>query len=276
MIDRNHDLPVSRQARELGISRGSVYYRPRPTSSDDLALMRRIDELHLEYPFAGARMLSDLLAGEGIRVGRLHVSTLMKRMGIEAIYRKPNPSKPAPGHKVYPYLLRRLAVTRPNQVWAMDITYIPMARGFVYLAAVVDWFSRRVLSWRLSISMDAGFCIEAVEEALGRYGSPEIFNTDQGSQFTSMAFTGLLRENGIAISMDGRGSWRDNVFVERLWRSIKYEEVYLHAYDTVSDARASIGRYLAFYNGRRPHSSLDRKTPDTAYFNALMPIPAAA
>lgn len=276
MIDRNHDLPVSRQARELGISRGSVYYRPRPTSSDDLALMRRIDELHLEYPFAGARMLSDLLAGEGIRVGRLHVSTLMKRMGIEAIYRKPNTSKPAPGHKVYPYLLRRLAVTRPNQVWAMDITYIPMARGFVYLAAVVDWFSRRVLSWRLSISMDVGFCIEAVEEALGRYGSPEIFNTDQGSQFTSMAFTGLLRENGIAISMDGRGSWRDNVFVERLWRSIKYEEVYLHAYDTVSDARASIGRYLAFYNGRRPHSSLDRKTPDTAYFNALMPIPAAA
>lgn len=276
MIDRNHDLPVSRQARELGISRGSGYYRPRPTSSDDLALMRRIDELHLEYPFAGARMLSDLLAGEGIRVGRLHVSTLMKRMGIEAIYRKPNTSKPAPGHKVYPYLLRRLAVTRPNQVWAMDITYIPMARGFVYLAAVVDWFSRRVLSWRLSISMDVGFCIEAVEEALGRYGSPEIFNTDQGSQFTSMAFTGLLRENGIAISMDGRGSWRDNVFVERLWRSIKYEEVYLHAYDTVSDARASIGRYLAFYNGRRPHSSLDRKTPDTAYFNALMPIPAAA
>ena len=222
------------------------------------------------------RMLRDLLAGEGIRVGRLHVSTLMKRMGIEAIYRKPNTSKPAPGHKVYPYLLRRLPVTRPNQVWAMDITYIPMARGFVYLAAVVDWFSRRVLAWRLSISMDVGFCIEAVEEALGRYGRPEIFNTDQGSQFTSMAFTGLLRENGIAISMDGRGSWRDNVFVERLWRSIKYEEVYLRAYDTVSDARASIGRYLAFYNGRRPHSSLDRKTPDTAYFNALMPIPAAA
>jgi putative transposase len=194
-------------------------------------------------------------------------------MGIEAIYRKPNTSKPAP---VYPYLLRRLAVTRPNQVWAMDITYIPMARGFVYLAAVVDWFSRRVLSWRLSISMDASFCIEAVEEALGRYGRPEIFNTDQGSQFTGMAFTRVLRDNEIAISMDGRGSRRDNVFVERLWRSIKYEEVYLRAYDTVSDARASIGRYLAFYNGRRPHSSLDRQTPDTAYFNALMPIPAAA
>lgn len=276
MIDRNHELAVSQQARELGISRGSVYYLPRPVSIDDLALMRRIDELHLEYPFAGARMLRDLLAGEGIVVGRLHVSTLMKRMGIEAIYRKPNTSKPAPGHKVYPYLLRKLAVTRPNQVWAMDITYIPMARGFVYLCAVVDWFSRRVLSWRLSISMDASFCIEAVEEALGRYGRPEIFNTDQGSQFTSVAFTKVLRDNKIAISMDGRGSWRDNVFVERLWRSIKYEEVYLRAYDTVSQARASIGRYLIFYNGRRTHSSLDRKTPDAAYFNALMPIPAAA
>ncbi len=276
MIDRKHELSVSRQARELGISRGSVYYLPRAASPADLTLMRRIDELHLDYPFAGSRMLRDLLATEGIIVGRLHVSTLMKRMGIEAIYRKPNTSKPAPGHKIYPYLLRRHAVTRPNQVWAMDITYIPMARGFVYLAAVVDWFSRRVLSWRLSISMDASFCIEAVEEALGRYGRPEIFNTDQGSQFTSVAFTKVLLDNSIAISMDGRGSWRDNVFVERLWRSIKYEEVYLRAYDTVSDARASIGRYLAFYNGRRPHSSLDRKTPDAAYFNALMPIPAAA
>ena len=276
MIDRTHELSVSRQARELGISRGSVYYLPRCVSPIDLALMRRIDELHLDYPFAGARMLRDLLAGEGIIVGRLHVSTLMKRMGIEAIFRKPNTSKPAPGHIIYPYLLRKLPVIRPNQVWAMDITYIPMARGFVYLAAVVDWFSRRVLSWRVSISMDASFCIEAVEEALGRYGKPEIFNTDQGSQFTSIAFTTLLCDNGIAISMDGRGAWRDNVFVERLWRSIKYEEVYLRAYDTVSDARASIGRYLTFYNGRRPHSSLDRKTPDAAYFNALMPIPAAA
>ena len=276
MIDRTHELSVSRQARELGISRGSVYYLPRCVSPIDLALMRRIDELHLDYPFAGARMLRDLLAGEGIIVGRLHVSTLMKRMGIEAIYRKPNTSKPTPGHIIYPYLLRKLPVIRPNQVWAMDITYIPMARGFVYLAAVVDWFSRRVLSWRLSISMDASFCIEAVEEALGRYGKPEIFNTDQGSQFTSIAFTTLLCDNGIAISMDGRGAWRDNVFVERLWRSIKYEEVYPRAYDTVSDARASIGRYLTFYNGRRPHSSLDRKTPDAAYFNALMPIPAAA
>jgi len=276
MIDRGHDLPVVRQARLLGISRASVYYRSRPVSPEALAVMRRIDALHLDYPFAGARMLRDLLAGAGIRVGRLHVSTLMKRMGIEALYRKPSTSRPAPGHKIYPYLLRQLAVTRPNQVWAMDITYIPMARGFVYLAAVVDWFSRRVLSWRLSISMDTSFCLEAVEEALGRYGRPEIFNTDQGSQFTSMAFTTLLRDNGIAISMDGRGSWRDNVFVERLWRSIKYEEVYLRAYDTVAEARASIARYLVFYNGRRPHSSLDRHTPDAAYFNALMPIPAAA
>jgi len=276
MIDRDHELSVTRQAQMLDISRSSVYYLPRPASPGDLALMRRIDELHLDYPFAGARMLRDLLSREGFAVGRLHVTTLMKRMGIEAIYRRPSTSKPAPGHKVYPYLLRRLAVTRPNQVWAIDITYIPMARGFVYLAAVVDWFSRRALAWRLSISMDVSFCIEAVEEALGKYGVPEIFNSDQGSQFTSLAFTSLLRDNGIAISMDGRGAWRDNVFVERLWRSIKYEEVYLRAYDTVSDARSSIGKYLAFYNGRRPHSSLDRMTPDEAYFNALMPIPAAA
>jgi putative transposase len=199
----------------------------------------------------------------------------MKRMGIEAIYRKPNTSKPAPGHKIYPYLLRKLPVTRPNQVWAMDITYIPMARGFVYLAAVVDWFSRRVLAWRLSITLEAAFCIESLEEALARYGGPEIFNTDQGSQFTSHDFTKVLLKNEIAISMDGKGAWRDNVFVERLWRSIKYEEVYLRAYDSVSEARISIGRYLTFYNGRRPHSSLDRKTPDQAYFTQP-PLSAAA
>ena len=199
----------------------------------------------------------------------------MKRMGIEALYRRPNTSKPAPGHKIYPYLLGKLPVTRPNQVWAMDITYIPMARGFVYLAAVVDWFSRRVLSWRLSITMEAAFCIEALEEALARYASPEIFNTDQGSQFTSHDFTSVLLKNDIAISMDGKGAWRDNVFVERLWRSIKYEEVYLRAYDSVAEARASIGRYLTFYNGRRPHSSLDRRTPDQAYFNPLPHLAAA-
>jgi putative transposase len=237
--------------------------------------MRRMDELHLDYPFAGSRMLRDLLVAEGFTVGRLHVSTLMKRMGIEALYRKPNTSKPAPGHQVYPYLLRKLPVTRPNQVWAMDITTIPMARGFIYLAAVVDWFSRRVLAWRLSITLEAAFCIEALEEALARYGCPEIFNTDQGSQLTSHDFTSVLLKNEIAISMDGKGAWRDNVFVERLWRSIKYEEVYLRAYDSVAEARTSIGRYLAFYNGRRPHSSLDRRTPDQAYFIPLPQLAAA-
>lgn len=274
MIDRSHALPVTRQARELGISRGSVYYLPRPTSVADLAIMRRLDELHMDFPFAGSRMLRDLLAAEGVKVGRLHVSTLMKKMAIEAIYRRPNTSKPAPGHQVYPYLLRKLAVTRPNQVWATDITYIPMARGFVYLIAIVDWFSRRVLSWRLSITLETDFCIEALEEALTRFGAPEIFNSDQGSQFTSMAFTSVLHREKIAISMDGRGAWRDNVFVERLWRSVKYEEVYLRAYGSVSDARASLGRYLTFYNGQRPHSSLDRRTPDYVYFN--QPLLAAA
>jgi putative transposase len=276
MIDRQHDLPITRQAKALGLARSSVYYLPRAVPPADLALMRRIDELHLTYPFAGSRMLQGLLAADGMRIGRLHLRTLMKRMGIEAIYRRPNTSKPAPGHKIYPYLLRALPVTRPNQVWAMDITYIPMRRGFVYLAAVVDWFSRRVLSWRLSISMEVDFCIEAVEEALACHGKPDIFNTDQGAQFTSEAFTGVLIANGIQISMDGKGAWRDNVFVERIWKSVKYEEVYLHAYDTVTEARTSIGRYLRFYNTRRPHSSLERKTPDQAYFNQPQPIPAAA
>ena len=274
MTDWTHARPVVRQARELGISRGSVYYLPRPTSAADLAIMRRLDELHMDFPFAGSRMLRDLLAADGVKVGRLHVSTLMKKMAIEAIYRRPITLKPAPGHKVYPYLLRKLAVTRPNQVWATDITYIPMARGFVYLIAIVDWFSRRVLAWRLSITLETDFWIEALEEALARFGSPEIFNTDQGSQFTSMAFTSVLHRENVAISMDGRGAWRDNVFVERLWRSVKYEEVYLRAYGSVSEARASIGRYLTFYNGRRPHSSLDRKTPDHVYFN--QPLLAAA
>lgn len=221
-------------------------------------------------------MLQGLLIGEGHKVGRLHVSTLMKRMGIAAIYRRPNTSKPTPGHKIYPYLLRKLPVTRPNQVWATDITYIPMATGFVYLVAIIDWFSRKVLSWKLSISLDTAFCIEAVEEALARYGKPEIFNTDQGSQFTSMAFTQLLIQNDIKISMDGKGAWRDNVFVERVWKSVKYEEVYLHAYASVPEARASLGRYLNFYNTKRPHLSLDRQTPDRAYFNAMSPILAAA
>jgi putative transposase len=275
MIDRSHKLALARQARLLQLSRGSLYYRPRPVSPANLAIMRRIDELHLDYPFAGSRMLRDLLRDAGVAIGRQRVATMMKRMGIEAIYRRPNTSKPTPGHKIYPYLLRGLAVERPNQVWAMDITYVPMARGFVYLAAVVDWFSRRVLAWRLSITMEAAFCIEAVAEALARHGKPEIFNTDQGSQFTGAEFTGLLRANAIAISMDGKGAWRDNVFVERLWRTVKYEEVYLKAYDGVGEARVSLGRYLEFYNRTRPHSSLDRRTPDRAYFDGL-PLLAAA
>jgi putative transposase len=264
MIDRSHELPIASQARALNISRSGVYYRPRAVPAADLAIMRRMDELHLDFPFAGSRMLRDLLNAEGVAIGRRHVATLMKRMGIEAVYRRPNTSKPAPGHEIYPYLLRDLPVTRPDQVWAMDITYVPMARGFVYLAAVIDWFSRRVLAWRLSITLEAAFCVEALEEALARHGRPEIFNTDQGSQFTGGAFTGVLTRNGIAISMDGKGAWRDNVFVERLWRSVKYEEVYLRAYDTVAEARASIGRYLSFYNTRRPpyHPSVLPDAPE--------------
>ena len=216
MIDRAHDLPITKQAEALNISRSSVYYLPRPVSEADLATMRRLDRLHLEFPFAGSRMLRGLLAAEGCKIGRRHVKTLMRRMGIEALYRRPRTTKPEPGHKTYPYLLRGMAITRPNQVWAMDITYITMARGFVYLAVVLDWFSRRVLSWRVSITMEAAFCVEALEDALARYGKPEIFNTDQGSQFTGTAFTAVLIKNGIAISMDGKGAWRDNVFVERL------------------------------------------------------------
>ena len=266
MIDRSHALSVTRQAKVLNLARSTIYYKPRPVSAEDLALMRRLDELHLDYPFAGARMLRSLLRREGISVGRRHVSTLMKRMGISAIYRRPNTSKPAPGHKIYPYLLRGVKVERPNHVWAMDISYIPMRRGFVYLTAVVDVASRRVLAHRVSITMEAAFCIEALEAALASYGKPEIFNTDQGSQFTSPAFTSVLTAAGVSISMDGKGAWRDNVFVERLWRTVKYEEVYLRAYDSVSEARTSIAKYLACYNQGRPHSSLDGRTPDEAYF----------
>jgi putative transposase len=275
MIDHAHDLPLSSQASCLNISRGSIYYEPVPVSTADLIVMRRIDELHLELPFAGSRMLRDLLAAEGSKIGRRHATTLMRKMGIQAVYRKPNTSKPAPGHRIYPYLLRGLTIDRPNQVWATDITYIPMARGFVYLCAVMDWFARRILAWRLSNTMEAEFCVEVLEDALARYGKPGIFNTDQGSQFSGTAFTGVLIKNEIAISMDGKGAWRDNVFVERFWRSVKYEEVYLRAYDDVPTARASIGRYLNFYNGRRPHSSLDRRTPDQAYFDPL-PLRTAA
>ena len=275
MIDRSHPLPITRQAEALGMARSTVYALPTPVSDRDLDLMRRIDRLHLEMPYAGSRMLRDLLYQDGIEVGRKHVATLMKRMGIEALYRKPKTTKKHPQHRVYPYLLRGLSINRPNQVFAMDITYIPMARGFVYLVAVLDWYSRKVLSWRVSITMDVHFCLEALEEAIAHYGAPEIVNTDQGSQFTSQAFTGLLKKHGIRISMDGKGSWRDNVFIERLWRSVKYEEVYLHAYDTVSDSRAGAGKYFNLYNRRRPHSSLKRKTPDQVYYSQ-QPLTLAA
>lgn len=275
MIDRDHDLPITRQAKVLNLARSTVYYKPRPVSAADLDLMRRLDELHLDFPFAGARMLKALLQCEGVSVGRRHVATLMKRMGIAAIYRRPNTSKPAPGHKIYPYLLRGVKVDRPNQVWATDISYIPMRRGFVYLVAVIDVASRRVLAHRVSITMEASFCVEALEEAMARHGKPEVFNTDQGSQFTSLEFTSVLTAAGISISMDGKGAWRDNVFVERFWRSIKYEEVYLKAYETVREARSSISNYIDFYNSGRPHSSLDGRTPDEAYFGGRQMAEAA-
>ena len=277
MIDRTHDLPVIRQCQLLALPRSTVYYQPEPVSEADLAVMRAIDELHLEHPYAGSRMLRDFLRrGDYPGIGRKRVRTLMKRMGIEAIYRKPNTSKKNPRHPVHPYLLRDLTITRPNHVWAADITYIPMKRGFVYLFAVVDWASRRVLSWGLSNTLTTDFCIEAVQAAVKKYGKPEIFNTDQGCQFTSVEFTTLLKDHGIRISMDGKGCWRDNVFVERLWRSIKYEEVYLYAYDSVSAARQGLERCITKYNQIRPHSSLDRMTPDEFYFNNLLPYPKAA
>jgi len=231
--------------------------------------MRRIDALHLQYPFAGARMLRDLLRRAGHVIGRRHVATLMRRMSIEAVCRKPHLSQRHHAHTVYPYLLRELEISRPNHVWAADITYIPMARGFVYLFAVLDWASRRVLAWRLSNTLTTDFCLEAVQDALANYGTPEIFNTDQGCQFTSQEFTGLLNAHGIQISMDGKGCWRDNVFVERLWKSIKYEEVYLHAYETVRAAHQGLERYLTFYNQTRPHRALDGKTPDQVYYDNL-------
>ena len=275
MINRSDKLPVVRQCALLNLSRSSVYYRPQPVSESDLALMRRIDELHLKHPFAGARMLRDRLRLDGIQVGRRHVSTLMKKMGIEALYQRPNTSRKHPQNPIFPYRLHGLDITRANHVWAMDITYIPMRKGFVYLAAVLDWATRRVLSWRLSNSLTTDFCLEAVEEAIQRYGKPEIFNTDQGSQFTSQEFVDLIQGHGIQVSMDGKGRWVDNVFVERLWKSVKYEEVYLHAYDSVSQARQGLQSYFKFYNEQRPYSSLDGKTPDSVYFNSL-PIQQAA
>ena len=268
MIDRTHRLSVTRQARLLGLSRASVYYAARPVSEHDLAVMRRVDELHLELTFAGSRMLRTLLNAEGVEVGREHVRTLMRRLAITAIYQRPKTTQRHRAHPVFPYLLRTLTVTRPNHVWAADITYIPMARGFVYLVAIMDWASRKVLTWRVSPTLTSDFCVAALEEALDRFGTPEIFNTDQGSQFTSAEFLNVLRRREIQISMDGRGCWRDNVFVERLWRSVKYEEVYLHAYETVSQVRTGLARYFQFFNHRRPHTALSRRTPDSVYFTA--------
>ena len=276
MIDRTHRLPVKRQAELLAISRGTVYYHPEPVSAADLALMRRIDELHLEHPFAGARMLRDFLDAQGVKVGRRHVGTLMRRMGIEALYRKPNTSRKHPKHPVFPCLLGERRIACANEAWALDITYIPMARGWVYLVAVLDWHSRRVLAHRVSITMEAEFCVEALNEAIARYGAPDIVNTDQGSQFSSADFVKAVKDCGARQSMDGRGCWRDNVFVERLWRSVKYEEVYLRAYDTVAAARSGIARYFEFYNARRPHRAHDGRTPDVVYFATLAPQQQAA
>ena len=276
MIDRAHALPVSRQVQLVGIARSSAYYQPRPVSETDLKLMRRLDELHLEFPFAGARMLVRLLKREGVQVGRKHVGTLMKRIGIEALYCKPNTSRRHAKHKIWPYLLRGMTINRANQVWALDTSYIPMARGFVYLTAVVDWASRKVLAHRVAITMEAINAVEALEEAFAKYGQPEIVNTDQGSQFTATDFTDAVLRRGIRLSMDGKGAWRDNVFVERVWRSVKYEEVYLRAYESVSHARRSIGDYLNLYNQKRPHSSLSDQTPDEAYFATLPAIKSAA
>ena len=276
MIDRDHKLPVTQQAKLLKVSRGAVYYLPKPVSAADLALMRRIDELHLKHPFMGARMLRDQLAREGIHVGRLHVGTLMSRMGIEALAPQPGTSKAMPGNKIYPYLLRKQPIVRTNQVWALDTTYIPMARGFVYLTAVVDVASRRVLTHKVAITLEAGHAVEIIEEAFARFGLPQIVNTDQGSQFTATDFTDAVLSKGCKLSMDGRGAWRDNVFVERVWRSAKYERIYLKAYDGVAAARADIADYFNWYNTERPHSSLDRITPQQTYLNLLPKLAEAA
>lgn len=275
MIDREHQLPLTRQSQILELSRASLYYEAVPISSRDLELMRLIDELHLEYPFMGSRSIRDQLQDRGHQVGRQHVSTLMKKMGIAAMYRRPKTSKPHPDHKVYSYLLRGLEITRANQVWAADITYIPMARGFCYLVAIMDWASRKVLAWRLSNTLDSSFCIEALREALARYGTPEIFNTDQGSQFTSDDFTGILQDHGISISMDGKGRWMDNVFIERLWWNVKYQDVYLKAYESIAEARKGLTKYFDFYNRRRRHQGLDRRTPDNVYWSILPQLQVA-
>jgi putative transposase len=261
-----HALPKTRRCELLDVARSSAYYHPEPVSEEDLALMRLIDEVHLQLPFYGSRRIRDELEERGHTVNRKRIQRLMRQMGLRALYPRQRTSQPGKGHKIYPYLLRDLSVEEANQVWATDICYIPMARGFMYLVAIMDWHSRRVLSWRVSNTLDTDFCIEALEEALQRFGTPEIFNTDQGCQFTSEAFTGVLRDHGVDISMDGKGRWVDNVFVERLWRSVKYEDVYLRAYETPTALRAGLTRYFEFYNTRRRHSALDRRTPDAVYY----------
>lgn len=266
MVDRTDPLPVARQCELLEVPRSTFYYERRGVKEDDLVLMRLIDECHLKHPYYGARRIRDWLDDRGYRVNRKRVQRLMAEARIKCLYPKRNLSRRRQDHKVYPYLLRGLCIERPNQVWAADVTYIPMAKGFLYLVAIIDWYSRKVLSWRLSNTLDTEFCLEALEAALSVYGRPEIFNTDQGCQFTSEAFTEVLKSQGIRISMDGKGRWLDNVFVERLWRSLKYEEVYLKAYGNVAEAETSIGRYMEFFNSERRHQSLDRRTPDTLYF----------
>ena len=269
MITREHPLSLTRQCRLLNLSRSGIYYTPVPVSDKDRVLMRLMDEMHLKYPFQGSRGIKNELWNKGYKVGRSHIRTLMKKMGIEAIYKKPRLSAPHPDHKIYPYLLRGLSITEANAVWTSDITYIPMAKGFCYLVAVMDWASRKVLSWRLSNTLDTSFCTEALEEAITRYGRPQIFNTDQGSQFTSDAFTSILTTHDIRISMDGRGRWMDNVFIERLWKSVKYEEVYIKAYGSIAEARQELTKYFDRYNKRRRHQGLDNMTPDEVYCSTL-------
>lgn len=269
MIDKECALPLTRQSRILELSRSSLYYQAVPVSDRDLELMRLIDEIHLKHPYMGSRSIRDQLQDLGHMVGRQHVNTLMKKMGIAAMYRKPRLSNPHPDHKVYPYLLSNLEISRANHVWAADITYIPMARGFCYLVAIMDWASRKVMAWRLSNTLDAAFCVEALKEAIARYGTPGIFNTDQGSQFTSDKFLEILESHGIDISMDGKGRWMDNVFIERLWWSVKYQDVYLKAYSSIAEVRKGLGDYFEFYNTKRRHQSLDRRTPDDVYWSTL-------
>ena len=275
MIDREHALPVTQQCQILALARSSVYAVPPPIAAGELALMRQLDALPWQHPFAGSRMLRDLLRLEGVHVGRKHVATLMRRMGITALYQHPRTTRPHPGHTVFPSRLRERTITAPNQVWAMDITYIPMRHGFLYLVAVLDWATRRVLAWRLSNTMTVDFCLDALEAAIRDYGSPGILNTDQGSQFTGTAFVGLVQQHGISLSMDGKGSWRDNLFIERLWKSVKYEEVYLHAYESVTEAQRGLACYFTFYNQGRPHTALDGQTPDMVDFARLPQLEAA-